>query len=122
VKTAARRALIGGLLAGGTVLVAEPAEATGTAWCPQLLAVTALRAGDLIVGDAGTIQRVATVKQSRGGYQVHRTDPHTGASAPLRSTPYPVTQRFVVVLRKVPASAVTLTAAPTEPLVDGGNP
>ena len=126
---AARRAVLGGVLAGGLVSAgAAPASAAG--FSTRLVPARHLEAGDLIVGPDSTVVRiVAPTVLLTGRYRIRYTDPHTGEPTPM--TPaidaegYPPHRTFVVLLRNVPVSAVTLTPvpSPTDPdVIDGGSP
>lgn len=128
--TAARRAVLGSLLAGGVVAAgAAPAEAAET-WTPRLLPARKLKAGDLIVGPDGTVVRVASRTPLAGGRQrIRYTHPNTGEPTPMTEAidaeGYPGTLRFVVLLRGVGVPSVRLTPIPppTDPdVIDGGTP
>jgi hypothetical protein len=128
--TAARRAVLGSLLAGGLVSAgAAPAEAAGS-WTPRLLPAKKLRPGDLIVGPDGTVVRVASrTRLDTGRQQIRYTHPNTGEPTPMTEAldveGYPGKRKFVVLLRDVGAASVTLTPIPppTDPnVVDGGAP
>lgn len=115
--TAARRAVLGSLLAGGLVSAgAAPAQAGS--FTTRTLPVKSLEPGDLVVGPDATVVRVASRKRLPSGrHRLRYTDPHTGE--PTAVTPeidekgYPAKQPFVVLLRGIAASAVVLSPAPT---------
>lgn len=123
----ARRALFASLLAGGAVAASGSqanAATTGTTHVP----VSALRNGDLVVGPGGLVVRISSVVRTGTRYTVKAIDPHHGRAVALKprvGTTYAGTQRFVVLLRGVPASAVPLAPEPVTPapaVIDGGRP
>ncbi len=127
--TAARRAVLGSLLAGGAVAAgAGPAAASD--FSARLLPARKLRPGDVVVGPASRVARVAdrTVLPS-GRIRVRFTDPHTGEPEPVShavdADGYRRKHKFVVLLRRVPVSAMVLSPSPppTDPnVIDGGTP
>lgn len=123
----ARRALFASLLAGGAVAAGgtrADAATTGTTHVP----VSALRNGDLVVGPGGLVVRISSVARNGTRYTVKAIDPYDGKAVVLKpriGSTYPATQRFVLVLRGVPSSAVPLAPKPvaTVPaVIDGGRP
>lgn len=128
--TAARRAVLGSLLAGGAVVAgAAPSEAARS-WAPRLLPARKLKPGDLIVGPDGTVVRVASRAPLGGGRQrIRYTHPNTGEPTPmteaLDAEGYPGKLKFVVLQRRVAIKSVRLTPIPlpTDPdVIDGGTP
>ena len=123
----ARRALFASLLAGGAVAAGgsrADAATTGTTHVP----VSALRAGDLVVGPGGLVVRISSVVRVGTRYTVKAIDPYDGRAVALKpriGTTYAGTQRFVLFLRGVPTSAVPLAPEPVAPVpavIDGGRP
>lgn len=123
----ARRALFASLLAGGAVAAGgsrADAATTGTTHVP----VSALRNGDLVVGPGGLVVRISSVVRSGTRYTVRAIDPYNGRAVALKprvGSTYAGTQRFVLLLRAVPASAVPLAPPPAVPVpavIDGGRP
>lgn len=127
--TAARRAVLGGLLAGGAV-VAGAAPAQAADFSARTLPARKLKPGDLVVGPDSTVVRVAQRTRLPGGrHRVRFTHPHTGAPTPVTEAidakGYAAKQPFVVLLRRVPVAAVVLSPIPppTDPdVIDGGRP
>jgi hypothetical protein len=128
-EPAARRTLLGGVLAGG-LLTAGAAPSVAATFTARQLPVRKLKPGDLIVGPRSTLVRVASrAKLSGGRFRVRYTHPHTGAATAmtpaLDAEGYAAGHRFVVLLRGVAVDAVRLTPvpAPTDPnVIDGGTP
>ncbi|HVK29429.1 MAG TPA: hypothetical protein VM575_13900 [Nocardioides sp.] len=123
----ARRALFASFLAGGAVAASgSRADAATTGTC--VVPVSALRNGDLVVGPGGLAVRISSVVRSGTRYTVKAIDPYDGRAVVLKpriGTTYAGTQRFVLLLRGVPASAVPLAPRPTAPVpavIDGGRP
>ena len=124
-EIAARRAVLGSVLAGGLLTTGA-----ASAWSPRELPAKSLKRGDLIVGPDSTVVRVAErTRLASGRHRIRYTHPNTGE--PTAMTPaidlegYPRKRKFVVLLRKVPASAMKLTPVPplTDPnVIDGGTP
>lgn len=123
----ARRTLFASVLAGGAVAAGGPradAATTGTTHVP----VPALRNGDLVVGPGGVVVRISSVVRTGTRYTVKAIDPHDGRAVVLKprvGTTFAATQRFVLFLRGVPASAVPLGPEPVAPVpavIDGGRP
>jgi hypothetical protein len=123
----ARRALFASLLAGGAVTAGggrADAATTGTTHVP----VSALRNGDPVVGPGGSVVRISSVVRTGTRYTVRAIDPHHGRAVVLKprvGTTFAGTQRFVLLLRSVPASAVPLGPEPVAPVpavIDGGRP
>lgn len=110
--TAPRRALLGGLLAGGAGAVALAAPAAAGSSSPQIVKASGLKKGDLVVGPGGSVVRVATT-----GRRPNYTDPTSGKALPL-----PKSAQFVVLMRNVPASAIPVGGTSTTSVIDGGNP
>jgi len=111
-------------LVGGAFLATVPEQAQAGPAAPTLPA-RLLKAGDLVVGPGGTVARIAMRSARSGKQQLSITDPATGRATPLGA--YPSTQPFVVLMRNVPISAVSLGAAtpsPSPPVqsIDGGSP
>lgn len=129
--TAARRAVLGSLLAGGAVAAgAVPASAATREFSARTLPARKLRPGDLVVGPDSTLVRVASrTRLSTGRVRVRYTHPHTGkdtaVTPAIDAEGYAARHAFVVVLRKVPVAAVVLSPIPppTDPdVIDGGRP
>lgn len=129
VDTAARRAVLGSLLAGGLVSAgAAPAQAAS--FSTRTMAARDLKRGDLIVGPDSRVLRVASrTRLANGRQRIRYTHPHTGL--PTAITPaievkgYAAKQPFVVLLRQVPIAAVVLSPVPPpdDPnVIDGGTP
>lgn len=122
-----RRSMFASLFAGGAV-AATPAGAHAASSDVTHVLVSALRNGDLVVGPEGAVVRIYGVKRSGSRYLVRAYSAHDTSTywlKPRSGSTFPAGQRFVVLLRKVPASAMPLTAAtpaaaPT--LIDGGRP
>lgn len=123
----ARRALFASLLAGGAVAAGgsqADAATTGTKHVP----VSVLRSGDLVVGPGGFAMRISAVVRTGTRYTVKAIDPYDGRAVvvkPRIGTTFPGTQRFVLLLRGMPTSAVPLAPEPVAPVpavIDGGRP
>lgn len=128
VEIAARRAVLGSLLAGG-VLAAGTATVEAAGSSARLVEARRLRAGDLILGPAGTLVRVHDARRVDGRrVRVRYTHPATGE--PTAMSPgadrhgYRPRRLFVVLLRDVPVAAVTVEGDPPAgaTVVDGGAP
>lgn len=129
--TAARRAVLGSLLAGGAVAAGTlPASASGRDFSARTFPARKLRPGDLVVGPDATVVRVAMrARLATGRMRIRFTHPHTGRPTPVTEAVdaegYAATQPFVVLLRGVPVAAVVLSPVPPpdDPdVVDGGTP
>lgn len=127
--TAARRAVLGSVLAGG-LLSAGAAPAEAASWSPTTVPAKKLKPGDLVVGPDSTVVRVASrTRLPSGRHRIRFTHPNTGEPTPVTEAidaeGYAAGLRFVVLLRKVPISAVVLSPIPppTDPdVIDGGTP
>ncbi|KRB74138.1 hypothetical protein ASE01_19345 [Nocardioides sp. Root190] len=115
------------LLAGGAVVATGQAADAASSETRHLL-VAELRSGDLVVGTGGTVVRIHSVSRSSGRYAVRAFSPFDTSTyllKPRSGTTFSAAQRFVVLLRRVPASAVPLTARPVvapPSVIDGGRP